>query len=48
MGAWHMSCTGPAMTDTTDGVTAFNIEDGETVGRISRDMVLARLLDPRG
>ncbi|MCB1359305.1 MAG: CBS domain-containing protein, partial [Maritimibacter sp.] len=24
------------------------VEDGETVGRISRDMVLARLLDPRG
>ena len=33
---------------TTEAETVAVVEDGQPVGRITRDMVLARLLDPRG
>ena len=33
---------------TTEAETVAVVEDGQPIGRITRDMVLARLLDPRG
>jgi glycine betaine/proline transport system ATP-binding protein len=33
---------------STEAEVVAVIEDGQTIGRITRDMVLARLLDPRG